>query len=118
VSYQDDHRETAKLNGKQRENLGGRERDPLHDMPADLRMLDIGCGTGLASDSLLKAAVGSRVRAIDLLDISPEMLRRVSQCASRWPAPATCHRGGQKNPASEPFSKKKLPLTSLPGFHS
>jgi site-specific recombinase XerD len=29
VSYQDDHRETAKLNGKQRENLGGKERDPL-----------------------------------------------------------------------------------------
>src|ERR1035437_5374154 len=27
---QDDHRETAKLNGKQRENLGGKERDPLH----------------------------------------------------------------------------------------
>jgi hypothetical protein len=29
VGYQDDHRETAKLNGKQRENLGGKERDPL-----------------------------------------------------------------------------------------
>src|SRR5271157_5796402 len=29
VSYQDDHRETAKLNGKQRENLGEKERDPL-----------------------------------------------------------------------------------------
>jgi hypothetical protein len=29
VGYQDDHRETAKLNRKQRENLGGKERDPL-----------------------------------------------------------------------------------------
>jgi hypothetical protein len=36
VSYQDDHRETAKLNGKQRENLGGKERDPLHLTPTSL----------------------------------------------------------------------------------
>lgn len=63
------------------------------DLPADLRVLDIGCGTGLASDSLFKTAIGSRIRAIDLLDISAEMLRRASQRASRWPAPATCHRG-------------------------
>jgi 2-polyprenyl-3-methyl-5-hydroxy-6-metoxy-1,4-benzoquinol methylase len=63
------------------------------DMPGDLRVLDIGCGTGLASDSLFKTAIGSRIRAIDLLDISPEMLKRASQRASRWPAPATCHRG-------------------------
>jgi hypothetical protein len=32
VDYQDDHRETAKLSGKQRENLGGKERDPLHGL--------------------------------------------------------------------------------------
>jgi SAM-dependent methyltransferase len=63
------------------------------DMPGELRLLDIGCGTGLASDSLFKTAIGSRIRAIDLLDISPEMLKRASQRASRWPAPATCHRG-------------------------
>jgi SAM-dependent methyltransferase len=63
------------------------------DMPGDVRMLDIGCGTGLASDSLLKTAIGSRIRSIDLLDISPEMLKRASQRASRWPVPATCRRG-------------------------
>jgi SAM-dependent methyltransferase len=63
------------------------------DMPGDLRVLDIGCGTGLASDCLLKTAIGSRIRAIDLLDISPKMLQRASQRASRWPAPAACHRG-------------------------
>jgi SAM-dependent methyltransferase len=62
------------------------------DTDGDLRVLDIGCGTGLASDSLLKTAIGSGIRAADPLDIFPQMPGRVSQPAPPWPAPATCHR--------------------------
>src|SRR5689334_18584067 len=37
-------------------------------MPESIRMLDIGCGTGLATDSLLKSPLGGRIAEIDLLD--------------------------------------------------
>jgi hypothetical protein len=37
AGHADDHRQTAKLDGKQLENLGGKERDPLHDRDRDVR---------------------------------------------------------------------------------
>jgi 2-polyprenyl-3-methyl-5-hydroxy-6-metoxy-1,4-benzoquinol methylase len=49
-----------------------------------LRMLDIGCGTGLATDCLLKTRLGEKVKHITLLDTSPAMLGRVRQRAAGW----------------------------------
>lgn len=58
-----------------------------------IAMLDIGCGTGLASDSILKSAPGSRIREITLLDTSSAMLKRARVRAENWGIPVTVHEG-------------------------
>jgi ubiquinone/menaquinone biosynthesis C-methylase UbiE len=55
----------------------------------DLVAVDIGCGTGLASDMLLNSQIGKRISRIDLLDISEEMLQRAKARARSWSATAT-----------------------------
>jgi len=72
--------------------------------PDSLRALDIGCGTGLASDSLLKSRVGSKVRSINLLDTSRTMLRRAAERAATWPVPVRQFEGLLDSlPAGEPY---------------
>jgi len=61
--------------------------------PAEIRLLDIGCGTGLASDCLLNTPIGSRIKTIDLLDTSQAMLQQASKRASSWKTPSACHEG-------------------------
>ena len=61
--------------------------------PVEIRLLDIGCGTGLASDCLLKTAIGDRIKTIDLLDTSRSMLQQASRRASGWKTPSVCHEG-------------------------
>ena len=56
-------------------------------LPDRLSVLDIGCGTGLASDSLLKSPIGPRIAGIDLLDTSAAMLAQVSRRAAGWSVP-------------------------------
>ncbi len=46
--------------------------------PKPLAVLDIGCGTGLSSDMLLRTPIGARVEALHLLDTSPQMLARAT----------------------------------------
>jgi SAM-dependent methyltransferase len=62
-------------------------------LPAELRVLDIGSGTGLASDCLLRTELGKRVRSIDLLDTSPAMLARAKARSANWNIPVTCTEG-------------------------
>jgi SAM-dependent methyltransferase len=59
------------------------------DIPASLSVLDVGCGTGLSSQLLLQTCLGNRIRHIDLLDTSPEMLRR---CGDRPQIRGISHR--------------------------
>lgn len=54
------------------------------EVPAELCLLDIGCGTGLATDCLLKSPLGSRIRSVDLLDTSPRMLARAIERGRTW----------------------------------
>ncbi len=61
--------------------------------PKGIRVLDIGCGTGLATDSLLKSAIGPHVQAVDLIDTSPAMLRQAKKRSSQWNVPVTFHEG-------------------------
>jgi 2-polyprenyl-3-methyl-5-hydroxy-6-metoxy-1,4-benzoquinol methylase len=63
------------------------------EVPPELRLLDIGCGTGLATDCLLKTGLGKRVREVTLLDTSPSMLRRAAERSSTWNVPCASHLG-------------------------
>jgi SAM-dependent methyltransferase len=63
------------------------------DLPETLRVLDIGAGTGLASQCLLSTRIGPRVKTIDLLDTSPEMLKRALERSAQWKIPVRSHLG-------------------------
>jgi 2-polyprenyl-3-methyl-5-hydroxy-6-metoxy-1,4-benzoquinol methylase len=58
-----------------------------------LQVLDVGCGTGLASDCLLRTVLARRIRSIDLLDTSSSMLQRASERAKSWNTPFRCIEG-------------------------
>jgi len=55
--------------------------------PERIRMLDIGCGTGLATDCLLRTALGPRVESVDLLDTSASMMSRARKRREGWGKP-------------------------------
>jgi len=56
-------------------------------LPARLRALDIGCGTGLSAAALLHTPLGGRITELDLLDTSPAMLARARERAAGWGIP-------------------------------
>jgi ubiquinone/menaquinone biosynthesis C-methylase UbiE len=65
----------------------------LDDPARPVRVLDIGCGTGLATDSFLRSPARGNVVSVDLLDPSASMLRRASERISRSGLAVTRHRG-------------------------
>jgi ubiquinone/menaquinone biosynthesis C-methylase UbiE len=50
----------------------------------NLSLLDIGCGTGLATDMLLKTTFGKSISKISLLDTSKKMLLKAEKRAITW----------------------------------
>lgn len=62
-------------------------------LPQGISLLDIGCGTGLATDSILKSLIGNRISKIDLLDTSKCMLRQAGKRAKAWSPPVQLHEG-------------------------
>jgi 2-polyprenyl-3-methyl-5-hydroxy-6-metoxy-1,4-benzoquinol methylase len=56
----------------------------LQAAPKSLHLLDIGCGTGLATEMLLRSAVGPLVGRVTLLDTSAAMLGRAARRARAW----------------------------------
>jgi SAM-dependent methyltransferase len=58
-----------------------------------LRVLDIGCGTGLSAEFFLKTRLGSGTSEIHLLDTSKEMLGIASRRAQNWPVDVRSHCG-------------------------
>jgi SAM-dependent methyltransferase len=60
-------------------------------VPDSIAMLDIGCGTGLAAESILRSPIGSRLRSVDLLDTSAVMLEKAEARARGWKVPVRRH---------------------------
>ena len=79
------------LHGDIWESLPGRFRLLVADylsaasrVSDSLHVLDVGCGTGLASDCLMRTDLAKQISSIDLLDTSSSMLYRASQRAKSW----------------------------------
>src|SRR5271155_4378126 len=57
------------------------------NVPEQIRMLDVGCGTGLATDSVMRSPLAPRIKEIDLLDTSTAMLARAEKRRQEWGRP-------------------------------
>jgi len=58
-----------------------------NNIPNHLKLLDIGCGTGLSSQMLLTSKLGSHIDSVTLLDTSPKMLEQAEAKAENWNKP-------------------------------
>jgi 2-polyprenyl-3-methyl-5-hydroxy-6-metoxy-1,4-benzoquinol methylase len=58
-----------------------------------LTVLDIGCGTGLASDSVLRSSLGPKIGSVDLLDTSTVMLGHAKERSRTWGVPVQSFEG-------------------------
>ena len=51
---------------------------------SNLRLLDVGCGTGLSTQQLLQSTLSKNIQEITLLDTSPNMLKLAEEKARTW----------------------------------
>ncbi|WP_340063105.1 class I SAM-dependent methyltransferase [Ascidiimonas aurantiaca] len=69
----------------------------VNDLPhipeKGLKLLDIGCGTGLSTKLILDSKIGPAVALATLLDTSPQMLKQAEKKASGWNVPYTLVNG-------------------------
>jgi 2-polyprenyl-3-methyl-5-hydroxy-6-metoxy-1,4-benzoquinol methylase len=91
--YDELHQDMWQSLPRQFQLLVGDYLDRAAALSDSLHVLDIGSGTGLASDCLLRTALAGRIRSIDLLDTSSSMLRRASDRAKSWNVPFRCLEG-------------------------
>lgn len=56
-----------------------------------LKLLDIGCGTGLSTQMLLKTKLGERITDVTLLDTSSKMLAQAKMKSANWNKNVTLH---------------------------
>lgn len=59
------------------------DRETARTVP-EISLLDVGCGTGLATDLLLRSPLGKFVTEVTLLDPSPEMLELAKRRSREW----------------------------------
>jgi 2-polyprenyl-3-methyl-5-hydroxy-6-metoxy-1,4-benzoquinol methylase len=52
--------------------------------PNTLKLLDIGCGTGLATQMLLDTVANYKISEIHLIDISAQMLKKAAERSKSW----------------------------------
>ena len=75
----------------------------LSDVPKEgVKLLDIGCGTGLSTKLILDSKIGTTVESVTLLDTSPQMLKQAEKKASRWNVQYTLI-NGHLNSVNEKF---------------
>ena len=67
--------------------------DCLDGAPESIRLLDIGCGTGLATDCLLRSSLAPRIESVDLLDTSTAMLASAQIRRRGWGKPGEAIEG-------------------------
>ncbi len=69
--------------------------DILHNasLADGLHLLDVGSGTGLSTELLLRTPLGNKIDRITLLDTSKEMLERTEKRSRRWKRKCEIHLG-------------------------
>jgi 2-polyprenyl-3-methyl-5-hydroxy-6-metoxy-1,4-benzoquinol methylase len=67
--------------------------DKALDGRQQLRLLDVGCGTGLSSTLLLQTILGKSISSITLLDTSPEMIEKARKRLRNFKGKVTTHPG-------------------------
>lgn len=71
-------------------------------LPTRIKVLDVGCGTGMATALLMNTSLAGRVSQVVMLDPSPEMLDHARARARRWPVSARFVEGTLEQLAVEP----------------
>lgn len=60
----------------------------------EIVLADVGCGTGLATELLLRGPLAERIKTVHLVDTSSEMLSRCKQRAQSWKKELHFYSGG------------------------